>query len=98
MRNHSNNEGTVAKCKFMSVCPFGLILFYCEDIIDCNMLQLKLVFRKKWHRIEKNDTKMAFLSMFKLILPYLRLKFLSLLNIYANHHKVFHAEIFLSTR
>ena len=49
MRNHSNNEGTVAKRKFMSVCPFGLIEFYCEDIIDCklcDMLQLKLVFRK----------------------------------------------------
>ena len=29
MRNHSNNEGTVAKRKFMSVCPFGLIEFYC---------------------------------------------------------------------
>ena len=46
MRNHSNNEGTVAKRKFMSVCPFGLIEFYCEDKIDyklCNMLQLKLV-------------------------------------------------------
>ena len=45
MRNHSNNEGTVAKRKFMSVCPFGLIEFYCDDIIDCklcNMLQLKL--------------------------------------------------------
>ena len=43
MRNHSNNEGTVAKCKFLSVCPFGLIEFYCEDIIDCklcDMLQL----------------------------------------------------------
>ena len=37
MRNHSNNEGTVAKRKFMSVCPFGLIEFYCEDIIDCKL-------------------------------------------------------------
>ena len=49
MRNYSNNEGTVAKRKFMSVCPFGLIEFYCENIIDCklcDMLQLKLVFRK----------------------------------------------------
>ena len=49
MRNHSNNEGTVAKRKFLSVCPFGLIEFYCEDIIDCelsDMLQLKLLFRK----------------------------------------------------
>ena len=49
MRNHSNNEGTVAKRKFLSVCPFGLIEFYCEDIIDCKLcdkLQLKLVFRK----------------------------------------------------
>ena len=49
MRNHSNNEGTVAKRKFMSDCPFGLIEFYCDDIIDyklCNMLQIKLVFRK----------------------------------------------------
>ena len=49
MRNHSNNEGTVAKRKFMSVCPFGLIEFYCEDIIDCklcDMLKFKLVFIK----------------------------------------------------
>ena len=49
MRNHSNNEGAVAKRKFMSVCHFGLIEFHYEDIIDCklcNMLQLKLVFRQ----------------------------------------------------
>ena len=49
MRNHSNNEGKVAERKFMSVCPFGLNEFYCEDIIDynsCNMLELKIVFRK----------------------------------------------------
>ena len=49
MRNHSNKEGTIAKRKFTSVCPFGLIEFYSKDIIDCKlleMLQLKLVFRK----------------------------------------------------
>ena len=49
MRNHSNNEGTFAKRKFMSVCRFGLIEFYCEDIIDCklcDMLQLKQRLRK----------------------------------------------------
>ena len=49
MHNHSNNEDTVAKRKFMSVCHFGLIEFYCEDTIDCklcNVLQLKLVFRQ----------------------------------------------------
>ena len=49
MRIHSNNEGTVAKRKFVSVCPFGRIEFYLEDIIDCklcNLLQLKLLFRK----------------------------------------------------
>ena len=49
MCNHSNNEGTIAKRKFLSVCPFGLIELYCEDTIGCklcDMLQLKLVFRK----------------------------------------------------
>ena len=49
MRNHSNNEGTVTKRKFVSVCHFGLIELYLEDIIDCklfDMLQLKLLFRK----------------------------------------------------
>ena len=49
MRYHSNNEGTVAKRKFMSVCTFDPIEFYCEDVIYCklcDMLQLKVVFRK----------------------------------------------------
>ena len=81
MRNHSNNDGIIAKRKFMSVCPFGLIELYSQDIIDCkllDMLQLKLVFRKygidllkvegqgQGHMLEKNDTKLAFLLMFKL--------------------------------
>ena len=42
MRSHSNNEGTVAKCKFLSVCPFGLIEFYCEDIIDCKLCDIAI--------------------------------------------------------
>ena len=43
MCNHSNNKGTIAKRRFFSVCPFGLIEFYCEDTIDfklCDLLQL----------------------------------------------------------
>ena len=67
----------------MSVCPFGLMEFYGEDIIECklcNMLQLKSVFRKycmessmaflrsRYHNIEKY-TKIGFLPMFKLIVP-----------------------------
>ena len=43
---------------------------------------------------KKNDTKLAFLLIFMLILPQFRLKFLSLLNIYAYHHKVFQLRYF----
>ena len=44
--------------------------------------------------LEKNGTKLAFLLMFKLILPQFRLKLLSLLNIYAYHHRVFQLRYF----
>ena len=44
--------------------------------------------------LEKNSTKLAFLLIFMSSLPQFRLKFLSLLNIYAYHHKVFQLRYF----
>ena len=43
--------------------------------------------REKWHKI-------GFFALFKLILPQFRLTFLSLLNIYAYHHKDFQLRYF----
>ena len=49
--------------------------------------------RSRSHVREKRH-KIGFLLMFKLILPQFRLKLLSLLNIYAYHHKVFQLRYF----